>query len=93
MDERCEIQSDRVHYMNGPNQCQRIKDHRGNCLFAPQIRSNDSEHPVMIEMKEGRWSIVAFNQGGYDSTWVDLIDVLIYVKSHRPELLVNIPEI
>jgi len=92
MDERCEIIGPKVHYLKGPNRCLKIKDHRGDCFFAPQIRSDD-EHPTMITKKGERWSIVAFNQGGYDSTWVDLIDVLVYVKKHRPELLQNIPEI
>lgn len=33
-----------------------------------------------------RWLIRAFNQGGFDSTVVDLLDVLKWVKTNKPEL-------
>ena len=36
---------------------------------------------------DGRYVIVAVNEGGYNSTEVDLVDLLHYVKNNLPELL------
>ena len=35
----------------------------------------------------GRIVIVAYNEGGYSCTEVDLLDVIAWVKQNRPELL------
>jgi len=36
--------------------------------------------------KESRWIIRAHNEGGYAATEVDLVDLLIWVKSEMPEV-------
>jgi hypothetical protein len=44
---------------------------------------------VEIEKQEGnsRWVVVALNEGGYNSTAVDLIDLINWVSANKPELL------
>lgn len=50
------------------------------------IREYCEEYPVDIEISDdveqhgGRWVITATNEGGHNSTQVDLVDVLNYVK-------------
>ncbi len=34
-----------------------------------------------------RWIIRASNEGGYNGTNVDLLDVIAWIKEHQPELL------
>jgi TATA-binding protein-associated factor Taf7 len=46
---------------------------------------------VKIGLDNDRPVIVAYNEAGYNSTYVDLIDVLDWVREHRPELLVATP--
>lgn len=41
------------------------------------------EHPE----RKGRLVIGALNEGGYNSTQVDLLDVIAWVKENRPDLL------
>ena len=36
---------------------------------------------------EKRLVVVATNQGGYDDTEVDLLDLIVWVKQNRPDLL------
>ena len=35
----------------------------------------------------GRWVIMAVNQGGFDSTSVDVINLIAWLRANRPELL------
>ena len=35
----------------------------------------------------GKLLVVAYNEGGYNSTAVDLLDILLWVKTNYPELL------
>ncbi len=42
--------------------------------------------PELVE-GETRLVVQAFNAGGWDSTSVDLLDVLAWVQKNRPELL------
>lgn len=53
-----------------------------------------NEHDEEVEVKykklhDGsfRWVIEAYNEGGYNSTQVDLLDVIAWVRENRPELL------
>ncbi len=43
--------------------------------------------PVIIAEIKGRLVIRAFNEGGYNCTDVDLLDVIDWVKQNKPELL------
>lgn len=44
--------------------------------------------PALGEWVEDRRLIViAFNEGGDNQTWVDLVDIIDWVKKNRPELL------
>jgi membrane protease subunit (stomatin/prohibitin family) len=53
------------------------------------IREYGEKAPVkIIENKDNhRLVIRAYNEGGYNCTTVDLIDVIEWVKKHRPDLL------
>ena len=33
-----------------------------------------------------RWVVVAYNEGGYNGTAVDLVELLTYVKENMPEI-------
>ncbi len=35
----------------------------------------------------GRWVVIAWNEGGYNLTQVDLLDLLKWLRAHRPDLL------
>ena len=52
------------------------------------IREYAEEYPVQIEFdkKRQRYVIIALNEGGYNSTSVDLVDLLEYVKEKMPGL-------
>lgn len=39
------------------------------------------------EIENGRLIIKALNEGGHNCTYVDLLDVIAWVKVNRPELL------
>lgn len=62
-----------------------------------EIREYAEEEPVKIYKRVavqgidrkgvGRWVIGARNEGGYNGTEVDLLDVLDWVKQNKPELL------
>lgn len=34
-----------------------------------------------------RWCVRALNQGGHDATQVDILDLIRWLREHRPELL------
>lgn len=36
---------------------------------------------------EDRWVIKAWNEAGYNSTEVDLFDLLYWLRKHRPDLM------
>jgi hypothetical protein len=36
---------------------------------------------------ERHWYFVAYNEGGYNCTRVDVVDALNWLKEHKPELL------
>jgi hypothetical protein len=42
---------------------------------------------VFLREEDGRMIILAKNEGGYNCTKVDLLDVIEWVKKHMPELL------
>lgn len=44
-------------------------------------------YPVVLQEQDGISSIVAVNEGGYNSTNVDLRSLLVWLKMNRPELL------
>ena len=58
---------------------------------ATNIREYADEYPVKITSREvegkERLVIDALNEGGYNGTEVDLLDVLKWVKENMPELL------
>ena len=42
----------------------------------------------LLQTKDnGRWVIMALNQGGFDSTSVDVVDLIAWLRANRPELL------
>ena len=57
-----------------------------------EINEYGEGYPVEIKEKDGRTVIVALNEGGYNSTIVDLEDLLTYLQKHKPELLKINPE-
>jgi len=51
------------------------------------VREYAERLPVAITLcTNGRLAITAINQGGYDSTAVDLLDLLGWIKNNRPDL-------
>jgi len=53
------------------------------------IREYEEEMPVEIleDPKIKRWVIHANNEGGFNYTTVDLLDVIDWIKKNKPELL------
>ena len=45
------------------------------------IKEYNEGLPVVIEWRNDRWCVVAMNEGGYNSTAVDLGDILDWVKT------------
>lgn len=43
--------------------------------------------PVQLEMRQGRLAVLAINQGGFDGTSVDLLQLIAWVRENMPELL------
>ncbi len=51
------------------------------------VREYCESYPVRLMERDGRLCIEAENEGGYNSTEVDVLDVLAWVKKFRPDLL------
>lgn len=53
------------------------------------VREYCEENKVTLTETKGakRLVIQAINQGGYDSTEVDLLDLISWLKENRPDLL------
>ena len=46
------------------------------------------EGPIYLDTSQGgRIVVVAYNEGGFNRTEVDLLDLIGWVQKHRPELL------
>ena len=56
-------------------------------MQARSIREYAESMPVAIRKRGERWVIDALNEGGYNGTEVDLVDVINFVKKYKPELL------
>lgn len=58
-------------------------------IIETNIREYCEELPVKIKQDEetGRWVIFALNEAGHNSTSVDLLDLLRWIKKNKPELL------
>ena len=52
---------------------------RGEGLPVSLVTDIDASEPIEL--------IEAINQGGYDRTYVPLLEVVAWIKSNRPELL------
>ena len=54
------------------------------------VREYNEEHEVILESyrhkKESRLVITSFNEGQYNSTSIDLLDLLSWVNKNKPEL-------
>ena len=42
---------------------------------------------------DGRFVIIASNQGGHDCTQVDLLDLLVWIRTYRPEIWKSVNEV
>lgn len=52
------------------------------------VKEYSEEGPVFLNTrKDGRLSILAFNEGGYNSTEVDVLQLIACLKSNFPELI------
>ena len=47
----------------------------------------DQDRPVRLQCIERKWYVVATNQGGYDTTHVDLAKLLDWLSRNQPNLL------
>ena len=54
------------------------------------IREYGEEMAVEIDERDGRKIVRAYNQAGFDSVAIDLLDVLKFVKKEMPDLLEQI---
>ena len=51
------------------------------------IREYVEGFPVELDIDRGREVVIACNDGGYNSTAIDILDLIAYLKEKRPELL------
>lgn len=56
-------------------------------MIMEHVREYSEGLPVDILKHKDRPIIVAANEGGYNSVQIDLIDVITWIKLHRPELI------
>lgn len=49
----------------------------------------DVNKPEKDWLGKGRIVIKAFNESGYNCTEVDLVDIILWLRKNRPELLVK----
>ena len=59
-------------------------------IYKTDIREYTEEMSVSVEDYEGRVVVKALNEGGYNYTLIDLLDLLSFVKREMPSLLENI---
>jgi len=52
------------------------------------VREYWEQYPVKLDVDEesGREIILSKNEGGYNSTAVDLLDLVEWLRAHRPDL-------
>jgi hypothetical protein len=56
------------------------------------VREYAEEYPVELrEVEEGRLVIQAWNESRHNFTQVDLLDLIAWLKKHKPELLDQAP--
>lgn len=51
------------------------------------VREYGEGMPVALEYHKNRLTILALNDGGLDSTAVDLLDLLAWLRTNRPDLM------
>lgn len=54
------------------------------------VREYCEEFGVELNDVNGRPVIMAYNEGGYNSTQVDLLDLIEWLKEHKEELGIDI---
>ena len=59
-------------------------------VYNTEILEYAEEMPVSVEDYGGRVVVKALNEGGYNCTLVDLLDLLSFVKKEMPSLLEDI---
>lgn len=60
-----------------------------NSIELENVREYAEELPVELCIHKGREVIHATNEGGFNSTSVDLLDMIAWLKKNRPELLAD----
>lgn len=51
---------------------------------------NESVHPYLyFDKTDERWTFLAFNEGGFNSTLIDLFDVIDWIDKNREEIEKN----
>lgn len=58
-----------------------------NEVCAEGVREYGEGFPVTIGESNGRECVMAANENGHNGTSVDLLDLVAWLKTHRPELL------
>jgi hypothetical protein len=53
------------------------------------VREHGEEYAVELAEKNSRLVVKAYNEGGYNFTTVDLLDLIAWLKANRPNLLVE----
>ena len=57
----------------------------------PGVREYGEHKPVSLYEVDGRLCVLALNEGGFNSTSVDLLDLLLWLQKHRPSVLASLP--
>lgn len=56
-------------------------------MHLEDIREYAEGGAVEIGSRNGRPTVVAWNQDGFDGVEIDLLDLIEYLREHEPELL------
>lgn len=59
-----------------------------NDVLMDGVREHGEGFGVTLGERSERMALVAYNEGGHNSTLVDLLDVIAWARTNRPELLV-----
>lgn len=61
----------------------------GHAMPMLNVREYAEGLQVRLAVNGGRWTIYALNECGHNGTEIDLLDVIDWVKTNRPELMIR----
>jgi hypothetical protein len=63
------------------------KQYRTRAIAMADVREHNEDFAVEFDESYDRPAILAFNESGYNSTAVDVLDLIAWLKKNKPELL------